>query len=209
MVECAAERGASLVLVACCLQKRRALTRRPLCFPIPSAGLAPPSSAEEELASTSLELPRALLGLSNLTARDRGVEATRSENLAGRERRLALHRLLSAVEPSLRPGAEIAGLNRRAAHGDLPRLVARAFALRGHPPPSVEAMAEAAAWAHVSHATVRRLALPRAMLARLLEVFVLLDRARYLDERGLDVAVGVLFDEEISARNLTLVASRR
>jgi SAM-dependent methyltransferase len=210
MAERAASLGASLVLVACCLQKRRALTRRPLCvFPAPGAGVAPSSTAEEWPASTSLELPRALLGLSNLTARDRGVEATRSENLAGRERRLALHALLSAIEPGLRPGAEIAGLNRRAAQGELPKLVARAFALRGRPPPSVEAIAAAAAHAHVSHAAVRRLALPRAMLARLLEVFVLLDRARYLEERGFDVAVGILFGEDISARNLALVASRR
>jgi hypothetical protein len=208
MVERAAERGASLVLVACCLQKRRALTRRPLCgFPPPSAGLAPSSRAEERRSSTSLELPRWLLGLSNLTARDRGVEATRSENLAGRARRLALYDLLSAIEPSLRPGAEIAGLNRRAAQGDLATLVARAFALRGRPSPSVEAIAQAASRARVSHAAARRLALPRAMLARLLEVFVLLDRARYLEERGFGVTVGVLFGEDASARNLALVAA--
>jgi hypothetical protein len=56
---------------------------------------------------------------------------------------------------------------------------------------------------------VRRLSLPRAMLARLLEVFVLLDRAIYLEERGFTVTIGALFPSEVSARNLVLLAERR
>lgn len=190
MVESVAREGASLALVGCCLQKRRAVTRAPLC------------GGERE----ALHLPRALLGLSNLTARDEGVEATRAENLAGRERRLALHRLLSAHGFEVRLGAEIEGLNRRAAQRELGSLVARAFALRGRPAPSPEAVAEAAAWARAQHARARRLSLPRMLLARVLEVFVLLDRARYLEERGLDVAAGTLFPMDVSARNLVLVA---
>jgi hypothetical protein len=194
MVETAASSGASLALVGCCLQKRRPLSRTPLC--------------DEGRSDGGLALPRDLLGLSNLTARDDGVEASRAENLAGRQRRLALHRLLCADGTVVRPGAEIEGLNRRAAQGDLSSLVARAFALRGRPAPSGEAVAEAALWARRYHARARRLSLPRAMLARVLEVFVLLDRARHLEERGYDVAVGALFPPEVSARNLVLVAKR-
>lgn len=195
MVESVGRCGASLALVGCCLQKRRAPSRRPLC----AAGAL----------AEALELPKALLGLSNLTARDDGVEATRSENLAAGERRLALHRLLVAAVGELRLGAEIEGLNRRVAHADLASLVARAFAVRALPAPSNAAIEEAARWASLQHARTRRLALPRSMLARALEVFVLLDRARYLEERGYAVAIGVIFPASVSARNLVLLASPR
>jgi hypothetical protein len=197
MVISVARSRASLVLVGCCLQKRRALSRRPLSA----------SPHLETWVSHALELPRSLLGLSNLTAREEGVEASREDNLAGRQRRLALHRLLSANAPRpLRLGAEIEGLNRRAAQGDFASLVRRAFALRARPLPSAEAIAEASSWARVHHARQRRLSLPRVMLARVLETFVLLDRARYLEERGFAVALGTLFSPDVSARNLALVA---
>ena len=37
-------------------------------------------------------------------------------------------------------------------------------------------------------------------LARVLEVFVLLDRALYLEERGFSVSVGTVFGSNVSAR---------
>jgi SAM-dependent methyltransferase len=186
-------RGVALALVGCCLQKRRQASRRPLC-------------AVDGLADR-LDLPRGMLGLSNLGAGCEGVEATLAQNLAARERRLALHRLLSAEVGPLRFGAEIEGLNRRAAQRELPVLVARAFARRGRPAPSHEAIDEAARWARAEHARARRLSLPRAMLARVLEVYVLLDRAVYLEEHGFAVEVGTLFAATVSARNLALVAT--
>ncbi len=195
MVESAARAGSSVVLVGCCLQKRRAASRAPLCD---SSGLA-----------DRLDLPRALLGLSNLSAGDDGVEATRAENLAARERRLALHRLLRDAVGELRLGAEIEGLNRRAAHGELASLVARAFALRGLDGPAASALASAATWAKQHHARTRRLALPRSLLARPLEVFVLLDRALHLERHGFTVGTVELFPTAVSARNLALLASRQ
>lgn len=195
MVESAARAGASVVLVGCCLQKRRAASRSPLCD---SSGLA-----------SLLDLPRALLGLSNLSAGDDGVEATRAENLAARERRLALHRLLREAAFEVRLGAEIEGLNRRAAHGDLASLVARAFALRALDAPAAPALAVAAAWAAQHHSRIRRLALPRSLLARPLELFVLLDRALHLERHGFTVEIVELFPAAVSARNLTLLGSRR
>jgi SAM-dependent methyltransferase len=194
MVESAARSGASIALVGCCLQKRRAASRAPL------SALAP-------LPASALELPRDILGLSNLTARDDGVEATRAENLAGRERRLALHRLLEQAGEQLPLGAEIRGLNRRAAHGELATLVARAFAARRQPPPSAAAIAEAATWARVQHAEMRRLSLPRGILARVLEVLVLADRARHLEAHGRDVTIGLIFPASVSPRNLVLVST--
>ena len=197
IVESVAASRASVALVGCCLQKRRAPSRRPLC-----------NVGEVELAA-ALELPKTLLGLSNLTPREEGVEATRVENLAARERRLVLHRLLEGLGVGpLRLGAEIEGLNRRAAHDDLASLVGRAFALRGLAPPSASAIDDAAKWARAQHERSRRLSLPRTMLARVLEVFVLVDRARYLEERGYSVEIGALFPASVSARNLALVASR-
>jgi SAM-dependent methyltransferase len=199
MVESAAGSGAAIALVGCCLQKRRAASRAPLC-----AGSS--GSSGSSGSDGALDLPRRVLGLSNLTARDDGVEATRAENLAGRERRLALHRLLEDDGEVLELGAEIGGLNRRAAQRDLGTLVARAFASRGRPAPPASAIDEAASWARVQHAEVRRLSLPRALLARVLEVLVLVDRARYLEERGRDVTIGLLFPARVSARNLVLAS---
>jgi SAM-dependent methyltransferase len=183
--------GSTLALVGCCLQKRRQPSRRPL--------RATPGLED------ALDLPSTLLGLSNLVAGDDGVEASRGDNLLARERRLTLHRLLSEGRP-LRLGAEIEGLNRRAAHRDLSVLVARAFAIRGQPAPARQAIDEAARWAHAEHARRRRLSVPRALLARALEVYVLLDRAAYLEENGFEVMVGALFATSVSPRNLALVA---
>ncbi len=184
--------GASLALVGCCLQKRRQASRLPLCAVVD--------------LDDRLELPRGLLGLSNLSSSDEGVEASRAENLVGRERRLALHRLLSQEGPPLRFGAEIEGINRRAAQRDVSQLVARAFALRGRPVPSRQSIDEAVVWARREHARARRASLARAMLARVLEVYVLLDRAVFLEKHGLVVDVGELFPVTVSARNLALVA---
>lgn len=181
----AARHRASVAFVGCCLQKRRGETRAPLCGAEPT-------------------LPTRLLGLSNLTAREEGVEATRTENLHARERRLALHRLLSARLGPLRFGAEIDGLNRRTAHEPLETLVSRAFARRGLALPTADELEVTAQWARETHARVRRLSLPRNLLARVLEVFVLVDRARHLEQRGYAVEIGTVFPADASARNLGL-----
>lgn len=190
MVERAAEVGASVVLVGCCPQKRRAPVRHALV-------------REGE----PIDLPTRLLGLANLGAGDDGVEAERRTNLAARQRRLALHRLLEDASGPLRFGAEMDGLNRRAAHDDLATLTARAFAHRGLTRPAHDLIDAAATWARTEHATVRRLSLPRSLLARALEIFVLLDRALYLERHGARVAIGTVFPASVSARNLGLVAS--
>jgi hypothetical protein len=44
------------------------------------------------------------------------------------------------------------------------------------------------------------------MLARVLEVYVLFDRAAYLEQHGFSVDVGTLFPALVSARNLALLA---
>ncbi len=190
-----AEHAQSLLLVGCCLQKLRADAR--------------PALHRDHPLSGRLALPKSLLGLSNFTPREQGVEATRAENVRARERRLALHALLSAALGPMRFGAEMDGLNRRAAHGDLSRLVERATSLRGLPMPSELAVAEAQRAAKLLHDRIRRLSLPRILLGRVLEVFVLVDRALHLEMAGFEVSIGTAFPKEVSARNLTLVAVRR
>lgn len=189
-----AERAQSLALVGCCLQKQRADVRMPL--------------VAEGASASEAALPKVLLGLSNFTPRDQGVEATRAENVAARERRHALHALLSEQVGPLRFGVEMDGLNRRAAHDDLTSMVARAFARRGLPMPAQSAIADAAERAKALHDQIRRLTLPRILLGRVLEMFVLVDRARYLERAGFEVSIGTAFPKEISARNLTIVARR-
>lgn len=193
MVTEAARATASVALVGCCLQKRRTALRSPL-RPVDGTG-------------DRLELPREVLGLSNLTARDVGAEATREENLAARTRRLALHRLLCEHFGPIPLGAELEGLNRRAAHADLATLAGRAFSRRNTPPPPATAIAHAERWAAVEHARMRRLGLPRALVARALEVYALRDRATYLAERGFETWAGVLFTQNVSPRNLALLAA--
>lgn len=196
LVEAAAARGASVALVGCCLQKRREGTRRTLEGAPGLPSLALPQAVRE--------LPKGLLGLSNLIARDQGVEASREQNLAGRRRRLALAWLLE--RRGCPPGQELLGLNRRAARGDLAALVARALAARGLSPATRAELAEAEAVGAARHAKARRWALPRALLARPLEVFVALDRACHLERHGHTVAVGALFPADVSARNVMVLA---
>ena len=111
IVESAPRAGDSVALVGCCLQKCCASSRTPLCS---APGL-----------DDALELPRGLLGLSNLTARDEGVEASLADNLAARVRRFALARLVAADGAPWSP-THVEGISRRAAHGDSSRLAGRA-----------------------------------------------------------------------------------
>jgi SAM-dependent methyltransferase len=180
---------AAVVFVGCCLQKQRAEERTSL--------------------STALTLPKPLLGLSNLSAGDVGVEARRVDNLAGRRHRIALRLLLARAGVSVRPRAELEGLNRRAAHASLSALVENAFAVRHLQPPAAADVDEAFATASQLHERFRRLSLPRTLLGRVIEVFVVRDRAAFLAERGFDVDVGEVFSASLSPRNLALVAARR
>jgi hypothetical protein len=192
LIEAAAAHGAAVALVGCCLQKR------------PEAARVTRNA--DEVPEGARALPTAILGLSNAIARDQGVEASRAENLAARERRVALRALLAARGIDEPAGREMAGLNRRAAHGTLESLVTRALALRGLHAPSPGEIDAAAIEAQTSFAQARRMSLPRALLARPLELFVAIDRARVLERAGHTVTIGRAFDEEASARNVAILA---
>ena len=192
LVTAAAQSGCDLALVSCCLQKISAPSRAPL----------------SRLAAGSA-LGRQHLGLTNLTAQPQGVEADIETTLAARRTRYALGRLLRARGVALEPGAEMSGINRRQANHGLAVVAERALTLRGLPPASAAELAEHDAAASRDYALIRRLSLPRSMLARLVEVLVSLDRAQHLQEAGAHVLVASLFDRGISPRNIGIFASQR
>jgi hypothetical protein len=81
-------------------------------------------------------------------------------------------------------------------------------ALKDLPSPGHQdwAALEAAGWARL--ADVRNLELLRNLFRRPLELWLILDRALYLGERGYDVRVGTFCDSHITPRNLLIIAER-
>lgn len=191
LVEAAARARCDLALVSCCLQKISSPTRKPL------------SQVAEAPA-----LRREHLGLTNLTAQPQGVEASIDVTIGARQTRYALGQLLRARGVELEPGAEMSGINRRRANAGLAVVAELALSQRGLPPPSTAELAHHLELAAQHYAVIRRLSLPRSMLARLIEVLVSLDRAAHLEERGLDVQVATLFERAVSPRNIGIFASR-
>jgi SAM-dependent methyltransferase len=190
LVTAAAGARADLTLVSCCLQKIRAPERR-----------------GSSLAAASFALRRAALGLTNLSTGADGVETSLEESLRAREVRFALRRLLRARGVILAPGEEMRGINRRRARDGLAELAQRAFAARSLPAPTAAELSEHEREAARGYAIVRRLSLPRNLLARLVELCVVLDRAATLEERGYAVRVATFCERRVTPRNLALFAS--
>jgi hypothetical protein len=83
-----------------------------------------------------------------------------------------------------------------------------ALSLRGLPPATPADVERHEREANDRYAVVRRLSLPRSMLARLVEVSVSLDRGAYLEELGMSVSVTTVFERAVSPRNIGIFASR-
>ncbi len=190
LVTAAAAAGSDVALVSCCLQKVEGSARSP-----------------SSRAGAELVLPRETLGLTNLTPRAQGVESSLAATMEARRARYALRLLLEGRGMGEPAGAEMRGINRRRAHRGLADLADRALRSRGLPPPGPEEIERCDALAAVRFGAVRRLSLPRNMLARLVEVAVVLDRAAALEEAGLAVAVATLGADAMTPRNLALFAS--
>jgi SAM-dependent methyltransferase len=191
LVAAAARAKCDLALVSCCLQKISAPARHPL-------------SKHREAPA----LRREHLGLTNLTAQPQGVEASIEVTIAARQTRYALGELLRARGIALESGAEMSGINRRRANAGLAVVAERALSLRSLAPATEAELSHHTARAAEHYAVIRRLSLPRSMLARLIEVLVSLDRAAHLEEQGLDVQVATLFERGVSPRNIGIFASR-
>ena len=176
LVVAAAAARYDVALVSCCFQKIEAAER---------AGLS--------RAAAGFSVRREVLGLANLSSRARGVEAPIEETMAAREARWALLSLLRGRGLDVAPGEEMRGINRRRAHAGLGEIARRALALRGLAPASDREVRAHEETARHRFAIVRRLSLPRNMLARLVEVAVVLDRAAALQESGHHVLVAQAF----------------
>jgi hypothetical protein len=186
----AARAQCDLVLVSCCPQKISTPERRSI------GG-----------ASGGLTLSRQALGLANLTARAHGVEAPIEQTMQSRETRYALRRLLEGRGIPTEAGAEMRGINRRRARGGLGAIAPKALALRSLAPATSDEIAHYEREARSRYGAIRRWSLPRSMLARLVELALVLDRAAALEDAGVHVRVAVLFDSDVSPRNLALFAS--
>ena len=191
LVRAVADSGADLALVSCCLQKINAPERRGL-----------------SRAAGPFTLQKDTLGLSNLTSQAIGIEASIEHTMRAREARYALRLLLLARGLAIEPGAEMQGINRRRAHAGLADIAQRSLEQRGLPAASADELAAREREAALHFYSVRRLSLPRNMLARAVELAVVLDRAACLEERGYAVRVATLFERAVTPRNISLFASR-
>jgi SAM-dependent methyltransferase len=191
LVRAVADSGADLALVSCCLQK-----------------ISAPERASLSKAARGFAWHKDTLGLSNLTSQAVGVEASIERTMQARQARYALRQLLRARGLEIAPGAEMQGINRRQAHAGLAEIATRSLAQRGLAPASEAELAHQAREALVHFHAVRRLSLPRNMLARAVELSVVLDRAAHLLERGYTVRVATLFERAVTPRNISLFASR-
>jgi hypothetical protein len=189
LIRAASAASCDAALISCCLQK-----------------ISTP--ARVALSRGGASFSRGVLGLTNQTARLMGVETSLERTLAAREVRHALFLLLSARGVVLEPGAEMHAINRRLAHAGLQVVAARALAQRGLPGATAAELRHHASAARVAFAKLRRLSLPRNMLARLVEVGIAFDRAAHLEEHGFHSRVALLFDAAVSPRNLAIFASR-
>jgi SAM-dependent methyltransferase len=190
LVMAASQARCDLALVSCCLQK-----------------IDVPRRVALSRAAGGFSLRKSELGLTNLTLQAVGVEATLSENLRAREVRLALKRLLRERGLVIRAGEEMIGVNRRRAHAGLAELASRVLAQRGLPAATPAELKLHSENAHRDYAAIRRLSLPRHLLARLVELAVVFDRAAALEESGLHVRVAQLFENSVTPRNTVLLAS--
>jgi hypothetical protein len=188
VVRSAVALSAHVLLLGCCPQKIRAHERA-------------------SLVEKSPAWPKEVLGLANVLPRTAGVEGSLAKTLATKEDRLALRHLFEGRGIAVPPGEEMRGVNRRKVHAGLSALARAACTARALSLPTTSELRAAAGLAHEQHGPLRRLALPRSMLGRLLEIFLALDRAVFLASAGYDVRVAELFPVEISPRNI-VVAGR-
>jgi SAM-dependent methyltransferase len=191
LVEEAARVRCPIVLVSCCYQKRPGPRREPL----------------SDLGRRwGLSIDCRVLGLANLRPRPEPLGGRLDGFLEERTGRRALHLLLEG----------------RGFHGDADRTLRRprgqriyrgfaglahaACRERGIDPPGAREIEAALSCARSEMAAIRRLSLPRNMLARLLELAIAVDRAALHMERGFSARLAEAFPDHVSPRNLLLVA---
>ncbi|MCB9660618.1 MAG: methyltransferase [Sandaracinaceae bacterium] len=192
LVSRARDARAHVLAVSCCFQETAAAARGAL-------------SAEGKTAGFTV--PKRALGLANLAPVSFEGSGSLADKRAWRESRLALRLLLEARGLYVEPGAEAQGVPKDRLRQGLEVVVALSLAARGLPPATAAEVAAASTRAARAHAVDARMALPRHALARVLELAIVLDRARLLDESGWRTEVVPLFSARTSPRNLAIVAA--
>ncbi len=191
LVSRAREANAHVLAVSCCFQKTSQDARSALSRQAQSAGFSVPKHA---------------LGLANVSPVSFEGSGSLAEKRAWRRTRLGLHLLLEARGVEVAPGAEARGVPKDRVRQGLAEIAALSLGKRGLPPASAAELADASARAEHADASITRLALPRDALARVLEVAIVTDRARLLEEGGWRTRVVTLFSSRTSPRNLAIVA---
>ncbi len=191
LVRRAREAGADVLAVSCCFQKTEQDARHAL---------------SKQARDVGFSVPRHALGLANLSPVSFEGSGSLADKGVWRTSRLALRLLLEARGVPLAPGAESRGVPKDRVRQGLAEIAALAFAKRGLAPVTARELADASARAERVQAKVARLSLPRHALARVLELAIVLDRARLLEEGGWDTRVVTLFSSRTSPRNLAIVA---
>lgn len=190
LVSRAREAGAHVLAVSCCFQETKREARGPLSQQARAAGFT---------------VPRHALGLANLSPVSFEGSGSLTEKLDRRRTRLALHLLLEARGVPLDPGAEARGVPKDRVRQGLAEVAALSLGKRGLSPATAAELADASARAERADASIRRLSLPRHALSRALELAIVMDRARLLEEGGWRTNVVTLFSSRTSPRNLAIV----
>lgn len=191
MVAASCAAGCAMVLISCCLQKIEPGERQ---------------ACSEIGKRAGFRLKKDDLGLSNLSARPKGVETPIEDTLRARQARHGLRLLLMERGLLITGGEEMRGINRRLAHKGLEALSRRACELWSLPAPDENEIQHYEERARIEYDRIRRISLPRSMLSKLMEASVVLDRAAALAEHGSRVRVLRLFSEEVSPRNLGILS---
>lgn len=192
LVARARDAGAHVLAVSCCYQKTASARRDAL---------------SEQARARDFWVPRHALGLANLSPRSFEGSGTLDVKRAGRRTRLALRLALEERGLVLEQGAEGNGISKGQVRHGLSFIAPGAFAARGLKAPTTQELQDAEARAVAAHAHVARFALPRHALSRPLELAIVVDRARYLEEAGWRTDVVTLFPAAASPRNLGILAN--
>lgn len=192
IVRAVVEARASLILVACCHQKIRGPSRAPL---------------SRRAASRGMTFPRGVLGLANLISRSVGFEGPLSSAFEARAHRHALAHLLRARGVDRPLDSLRHARKRRHSFTDWPTFARQSLEAWGLPPASSAELQACLAGSIEELGRMRRLSLPRNLLARLLELALVLDRSCLLAEAGFEPRVVEVFSSAASPRNLALMAS--
>jgi len=189
VVRAAVATRSRVLLLPCCPQKIR--------------------GSERSSLMSNLHFPRAVLGLANVLARTTGIEGDLRQALATKESRIALRYLLAARGCSIPPGEEMRGVNRRKANAGFAVFSEAVCRARHFPPPSTDEITTASRQAHAHYQAQRRFSLPRSMLGRVLEIYLSLDRAAFLQSHGYAVRLVQMFPAAYSPRNLGILGMAR